>query len=125
MIHGRPPRTRRLVDGNYDRSRSVRIPDDVWDGLHSKAHRQDITGSYVVAVLAQQYVLGLVSISAVDTNGGRSRSIRISDEVYEAFRELTKATGLTTSGALATLARMYADDEIELRISVTAFQRFP
>lgn len=125
MTGERQPRTRRLVDGNYDSSRSLRIPDDVWERLHRKAHADNISGSYALTVLARLFVEGQVSIPTVDTRGGRSRSVRISDEVYNAFQALARDTGLTTSGALATLARMYADDEITIVFKITAEQRFP
>lgn len=121
----RQPRTRRLVNGNYDPSRSIRVPDDVWERLHARAHNQGISGSYALSVLARLFVEGQVSVSTVDTHGGRSRSVRISHEVYIPFQKLAKDTGLTTAGALATLARMYADDEITIVFAITATQRFP
>ena len=125
LVTRRPdiPRRPRAREGTpYDKPRSFRMHDELWTALGNTSQADGLTPSFVLATLAQGFAKGLLMIRNVPEGGGAIHSARISDDVWEAFKDQTQAQGLPASRALGALVGGYVTGEIALHIHVVTSQ---
>lgn len=96
--------------------------DELWGGVRRRAEAEGLTASFLLAVLARDYGRGLLQVHELTSTGGSTRSARISEDVWERFKEAAKAQGIPATRALTTLAEEFVKGRIALHVHIATSQ---